>query len=143
MPDAADERARIQQARHRLAQSVAGHITRQQELLNALRSRPVLADPTASLELRTDELGTLRDRSRRAIGARMEREQVAVRHHLDRIRAVSPQATLERGYAILVGARGQPVNAVGQVAVDEDVVAHLADGQLVLRVREVRARGGT
>jgi exodeoxyribonuclease VII large subunit len=143
VPDAADERARIQQARQRMAQSLAGHISRQQEILNALRSRPVLADPTASLALRTAEVGTLRDRSRRAIAARLEREEVAVRHHLDKIRAVSPQATLERGYAILVGARGQPVNTVGQVEVDEDVLAHLADGQLVVRVREVRARGGT
>ena len=82
-------------------------------------------------------------RARRAIESRLDREQVAVRHDLARVRAVSPQATLERGYAILVGERGQPVNAVGQVEVDEDVVAHLADGQLVLRVRDVRARGGT
>jgi exodeoxyribonuclease VII large subunit len=143
VPDAADERVRIQQARQRLTQSVLGQITRQQEMLNALRSRPVLADPTASLGLRIAELGSLRDRSRRAIESRLDREQVVVRHHLHRIRAVSPQATLERGYAILVGARGQPVSTVGQVEMDEDVVAHLADGQLVARVREVRARGGT
>jgi exodeoxyribonuclease VII large subunit len=143
VPDAADERARVQQARQRLTRSVLSQITRQQEILNALRSRPVLADPTASLGLRTAELGSLRDRSRRAVESRLDREQVGVRHQLDRIRAVSPQATLERGYAILVGARGQPVSAVGQVELEEDVVAHLADGQLVARVREVRARGGT
>ena len=143
VPDAAEERARIQQARQRLVQSVTGQLTRQQEILNALRSRPVLADPTASLGLRIAEVGTLRDRSRRAIEARLDREQVAVRHHLERVRAVSPQATLERGYAILVGARGQPVSAVGQVELEEDMTAHLADGQLIVQVREVRARGGT
>jgi exodeoxyribonuclease VII large subunit len=143
VPDAADEQARIQLARQRLLQSVTSQIARQQDILNALRSRPVLADPTASLGLRTVELGTLRDRARRAIETRLDREQVAVRHDLARVRAVSPQATLERGYAILVGARGQPVNAVGQVEVDEDVLAHLADGQLVVRVRDVRSRGGT
>jgi exodeoxyribonuclease VII large subunit len=143
VPDAADERARIQQARHRLMQSIASKISRQQEILNALRSRPVLADPTATLELRTVELDNLRDRARRATAARLDREQVAVRHDLDKIRAVSPQATLERGYAILVGARGQPVNSVREVEVGEDMVAHLADGQLAVGVRDVRARGGT
>jgi exodeoxyribonuclease VII large subunit len=143
VPDAADERARIQQARQRLAQAITGQISRQQEILHTLRSRPVLADPTASLGLRTAELGNLRERARRAIEARLDREQLAVRHDLDKIRAVSPQATLERGYAILVGARGQPVNSVGQADVGEDMVAHLADGQLVVAVREVRARGGT
>ncbi len=143
VPDAADESARIQQARQRLVQSIMAQITRQQEILNALRSRPVLADPTASFELRTAELAALRDRARRAIEARLDREQVAVRHDLDKIRAVSPQATLERGYAILVGARGQPVNSVRQVERGEDMVAHLADGQLVVGVREVKVRGGT
>ena len=143
VPDSADERGRVQLARQRLTQSMIGHITRQQEILNALRSRPVLSDPAATLGLRTVELDTLRDRSRRAIGARLDREQIAVRHHLDRLRAMSPQATLERGYAILVGSRGQPVSAVGAVEPEEDLTAHLADGQLTVRVREVRARGGT
>jgi exodeoxyribonuclease VII large subunit len=143
VPDSTDERARVQQARQRLTQNIIGHITRQQEVLNALRSRPVLSDPTATLGLRAGELDSLRDRYRRAIGARLDREQVAVRHHLDRLRAISPQATLERGYAILVGGRGQPVSTVGEVEPDEDLTAHLADGQLTVRVREVRARGGT
>ena len=143
VPDAADEHARIHQARQRLSQSMLGHIARQQEILNALRSRPVLSDPTATLRMRTVEIDTLRDRSRRAIGARLDREQIAVRHHLDQLRAVSPQATLERGYAILVGSRGQPVSAVVEVERGEDLTAHLADGQLTVQVREVRARGGT
>jgi exodeoxyribonuclease VII large subunit len=143
VPDAAEESARLQQARQRLGQSMAGHIARQQEMLNALRSRPVLADPTASLGLRAAEIDNLRDRAGRAVAARLDREQLAVRHDLDKIRAVSPQATLERGYAILVGAKGQPVNSVRQVGRGDDLVAHLADGQLVVGVREVRARGGT
>jgi exodeoxyribonuclease VII large subunit len=50
---------------------------------------------------------------------------------------------LERGYAILVSAHGEPVNSVNQIEVGEDMVAHLADGQLVVAVREARARGGT
>ncbi len=101
----------------------------------------MLADPTASFGLRRDEIDRLRDRARRAIAARLDAEGTAVRHSLDRIRAVSPQATLERGYAFLVGSAGQPVRSVTAVAVEEDVVAHLADGQLVVQVRETRPRG--
>jgi exodeoxyribonuclease VII large subunit len=116
-------------------------VARQQESLTALRSRPVLADPTASFGLRMDEIERLRDRAARAMAIRLDRERTAVRHSLERIRAVSPQATLERGYAILVGSAGQPVRSVTAAAVEEDVVAHLADGQLGLQVREVRPRG--
>ena len=45
VPDAADEPARVQQARHRMIQAVSGLVGRQQEFLNALRTRPVLLDP--------------------------------------------------------------------------------------------------
>jgi exodeoxyribonuclease VII large subunit len=141
VPDAAEELARIRQARERMRQCVTTLVARQQEVLAALRSRPVLADPTASFALRTDEVQRLRDRTHRAIATRLDTERMAVRHALDRVRAVSPQATLERGYAILVGSAGQPVRSVTAVAVEEDVTAHLADGQLGLQVREVRPRG--
>jgi exodeoxyribonuclease VII large subunit len=141
VPDATEELARLQQVRHRMRNSVTTLVARQQEALSALRSRPVLADPTATFGLRRDEVDRLRDRARRAVGLRVEAERTAVRHCLDRIRAVSPQATLERGYAILVGSAGQPVRSVAAVTVAEDVVAHLADGRLGLQVHEVRPRG--
>ncbi len=141
VPDAADELARIRQVRQRMRHCVATLVARHQEALTALRSRPVLADPTATFGLRRDEVERLRDRARRAITARLDAEGTAVRHSLERIRAVSPQATLERGYAFLVGSAGQPVRSVTAVVVEEDVVAHLADGQLVAQVRQTRPRG--
>ena len=60
VPDAADELARIRQVRQRMRQCVATLVARQQEALTALRSRPVLADPTASFGLRRDEVERLR-----------------------------------------------------------------------------------
>jgi exodeoxyribonuclease VII large subunit len=141
VPDAAEELARLRQVRQRMQNCVTTLVVREQEALTALRSRPVLADPTASFGLRMEEIHRLRDRSQRAIMLRLEADRTAVRHCLDRIRAVSPQATLERGYAILVGSAGQPVRSVTAVAMEEDVVAHLADGQLVAQVREIRPRG--
>ena len=141
VPDATEELARLRQVRQRMRSCVTTLVARQQETLIALRSRPVLADPTASFGLRMEEVQRLRDRSRRAVTLRLEAERTAVRHCLERIRAVSPQATLERGYAILVGSAGQPVRSVAAVTLEEDVVAHLADGQLVAQVREIRPRG--
>ena len=42
VPDVADEKNRVQQARQRMIQAMSGLVGRQQELLSALRSRPVL-----------------------------------------------------------------------------------------------------
>jgi exodeoxyribonuclease VII large subunit len=55
---------------------------------------------------------------------------------------MSPQATLERGYSILLDRDGAAVRSVDQVKVGEDLVAQLGDGQLAVEVLEVIRRGG-
>ncbi|MDX6321976.1 MAG: exodeoxyribonuclease large subunit, partial [Propionibacteriaceae bacterium] len=48
VPDVGEESERIQQSARRLRQAIGAIVHRQQEFLDATRSRPVLADPTAS-----------------------------------------------------------------------------------------------
>lgn len=136
VPDVADEAMRIRQARSRLQQSVVSLVQRQQDTLTAIRTRPVLADPTASFDGRYDKLDVLRERSLRAITSRLSHETTAIEHTLARVRAMSPKATLERGYSILVDGDGHGVTSVHDVDVDDDLLAYLLDGQLVVAVRE-------
>jgi exodeoxyribonuclease VII large subunit len=141
VPDVAEEKTRVHQARQRMVQAMSGLVGRQQELLNALRSRPVLMDPTATFGRRYEQLADLRHRAYRAIGSTIERESALIGHHLARVRAMSPQATLERGYSILLDPDGVAVRTVEQIKVGEDLLAQLADGQLRLEVLELMQRG--
>jgi exodeoxyribonuclease VII large subunit len=125
-----------------MIQAMSGLVGRQQELLNAMRSRPVLVDPTATFGRRYEQLTELRHRARRAIGSTVERESALIGHHLARVRAVSPQATLERGYSILLGRDGTAIRSINQVDTGENLLAQLADGQLMVEVLELRPRGG-
>ena len=142
VPDVAEERARVQQARERMVQAVSRLVGRQQEVLDGLRSRRVLTDPTATFDRRYEQLAELRHRAHRAIGSTIDRESALLGHHLARIRAMSPQATLDRGYSILLGQHGVAVRSVDQVNVGDDLLAKLADGQLVLNVTQLRPQGG-
>jgi exodeoxyribonuclease VII large subunit len=142
VPDVAEEKARVQQARDRMVQAVSRLVGRQQEVLDGLRSRRVMTDPTATFDRRYEQLAELRHRAHRAIGSTIDRESALVGHHLARIRAMSPQATLDRGYSILLGPRGVAVRSVGQVNVGDDLLAKLADGQLALNVTQLRPQGG-
>ncbi len=62
------------------------------------------------------------------------------------LEAVSPKATLARGYAIVAARRdgiptndsyGTPVTAAGQTEIGEHLVAHLAEGRLDIMVQEI------
>ena len=125
-----------------MIQAMSGLVGRQQELLNALRSRPVLIDPTATFGRRYEQLAELRHRGHRAIGSTIERESALVGHQLDRVRAMSPQATLERGYSILLDRKGVAVRSVDQVEAGDDLIAQVADGRLRIEVLELKQRGG-
>ena len=137
VPDAAEEALQLDRARHRLAEAVAGILRRQQEWLDGLRARPVLADPAASFDLRRQEITQLRDRAERALRSLLAHEATAVEHTVARVRAMSPKATLERGYAILVDPDGLGVTSVADVRRGDALRAYLLDGQLALDVRDI------
>jgi exodeoxyribonuclease VII large subunit len=138
VPDVAEELVRVGQARQRLRQSITATLRRQQDWLDGMRSRPVLVDPTATFALRHEQVTALEHRAERAIRTTIDRESIAVRHQLERVRAMSPKATLERGYAILVGPDGTAITSVTEVDEDDDLLAYVLDGQLVVEVRETR-----
>ena len=138
VPDVAEERTRITHVSARLDHLVDALLARQQESLRALRSRPVLVDPTATFTVAEEQLAAARARALRAVSVLVERESVAVGHHLARVRAMSPKATLERGYAIVVGPEGHALTSVADTDPGDDLLAYLADGQLAVEVRDVR-----
>src|SRR3546814_19903316 len=59
---------------------------------------------------------------------------ICLRHVGQALHAMSPLATLERGYAILFDANGQVLRSVQGVLADTPLRARLADGELPLRV---------
>jgi exodeoxyribonuclease VII large subunit len=115
-------------------------VRRERDWLAHTRARPVLADPGASFALRSVELTELQARAERAVRGRLRHESSGIEHALARVRAMSPKATLERGYAIVVDADGHAVDSAGEVQIGQPLLAYLHDGQLTVDVREVVVR---
>jgi exodeoxyribonuclease VII large subunit len=101
VPDIAEELHRISLLRERARRCLHGWVDRERRLLDALRSRPVLADPLGPIARRAEEIERGRDRARRAMLARLNTEQTALTATRSRLTTLGPAATLARGYAIL------------------------------------------
>nr|WP_188985328.1 exodeoxyribonuclease VII large subunit [Saccharopolyspora subtropica] len=101
VPDVAEEAQRIRQLRDRARRALHGWVDRERRLLDALRSRPVLADPFGPLERRAEQVGQLRDRARRAMTTALNTERQALTATRSRLTTLGPAATLARGYAIV------------------------------------------
>ncbi|MFI9641914.1 exodeoxyribonuclease VII large subunit [Micromonospora sp. NPDC051925] len=138
VPDLADEVRLIGQARSRLERAVRNLVDRESHRLTLLRSRPVLARPQVMVDQRAAEVTALRDRAGRSLTHRLGAATDDLRHTLARLRALSPAATLDRGYAIVQRADGHVVRAAGEVAEGDPLRVRLAEGELTAAVAETR-----
>lgn len=137
VPDAAEERRGVTDVRHRLRTALSSRIATERRGLADLRARPVLRDPSGPVRIHRDQLDDLRRRVRRALRYALAQESTTVTHTRDRIRAMSPQATLARGYAILSAGDGTTITRVADLDVGDDLLATLADGSATLEVRDL------
>jgi exodeoxyribonuclease VII large subunit len=136
VPDLGEEIKVIQHARQRLDRAVLGLLDREQHRLDAVRSRPVLARPDVMLDQRAADLSGLRDRATRVFTHRLAAATDDLAHTLARLRALSPAATLERGYAIVQRADGHVARAATDVAKGDTLRIRLAQGELTATVED-------
>lgn len=134
VPDVAEETERVAQLRRRNLAAVRAFLDRERESLRAVRSRPCLADPLSVLEPRTAEVSALRQRARRVLDAALDRASDNLEHTLARVTALSPAATLQRGYAVLQDAAGHVVRRADDVAARDHLRARLSEGELRVEV---------
>jgi exodeoxyribonuclease VII large subunit len=134
VPDVVEETERVAQLRRRNLAAVRAMLDRETTSLRALTSRPCLADPLTMLSPRAHEVSALRQRARRVLGAALDRAEDNLVHTRARVTALSPAATLERGYAVLQDADGQVVRRAADVSVDDLLRARVAEGELTVRV---------
>jgi len=132
VPDVHEERARIRQLRDRGRRVATGTVERERSRLEAVRSRPVLADPSTLVATRRADLLALRERARRCTGSRLTAAQHDLDHVLARVVALSPQATLDRDYAVVQDEDGRVVRDADAVPPGADLAVRLAAGTLLV-----------
>ncbi|MER5635861.1 exodeoxyribonuclease VII large subunit [Kitasatospora sp. NPDC002227] len=136
VPDVGEELARVRQLRDRARRQVFGRVERELAGLASVRSRPVLAAPHRLVDGPAGEIDSLLERSRRCLGHRLDAAESDLGHTLARVVALSPLATLERGYAVLQRADGHVVTDAAQVTPGEQLHARVAEGGFGVTVRE-------
>lgn len=140
VPDHEAEATGVANTVARLRRAIDGVLTQQQHLLDSLRSRPVMVDPTSAFAAHYERLSLLRHRLESSIDRRLRTEESDLRSAVSTVRALSPKRTLERGYAVLVDDDHASVSSVADTTVGARIHAYLADGQLDLDVAGITQR---
>ena len=135
----AGERQRLDRAAQRLQHGLALRLEREGARLARMQDRlpralaPAVATEQARLTRLAERLPAALARQGEAAHERLHRAEL-------RLAALDPQRVLERGYAWLADADGQPLTRAAQAETGQAVAATLADGEIDMTVLRTRLR---
>lgn len=133
VPDAEREHQVVDAARTRSRRALEQRLHHERRRLVEVRSRPVLADPGAFMRVQREVVTALRERAHRRVEAQVHRAQDGVAHLRAQVRTLSPQSTLDRGYAIVQRVDGEIVTDPAELEVDELLRVTVARGDFGVR----------
>jgi len=133
VPDVGEELLRVEQARARIALRLRTLVAHEIDRIGHLRTRPALADTSWIIDRRAEELTRWVARGAELVERSIERQTHRVGELRGHLRALSPQATLDRGYAIVQGAEGHVVTGPAAAPAGDSLTITLAEGVLSAR----------
>ena len=138
VPDISEERALIAQLRDRATRTVTNALSFENQVIAQLRARPVLKDPFTIVQTRSEILRALSERSLRSISHRITLASEELTQVIARIRTLSPQATLDRGYGLVLTQSGALVRDADSVAVGDQLRLRFARGEAEATINSKR-----
>jgi exodeoxyribonuclease VII large subunit len=134
VPDVGEQLTLVRQLRDRGRRVTRGWLDRETAWLTGVRSRPSLSDPVREIERRAEQADALRDRVRRSLTSSLDRAGDSLEHLRARLVALSPAATLERGYAIVQTPSGEVVRLARDVKPGDELTIRLPDDRIGVTV---------
>jgi exodeoxyribonuclease VII large subunit len=160
VPSRDEELARLRAMTQRMTDAAGRQVRDRRRLLDAERRALDGARPEALLAARREHVGLLLDRAVHGLRRRLEERAVTLRRNADwlagllagrlaraggelgttaaGLAALSPYATLERGYAIVRGPAGNVLRDAGGTRPGENLSIRLQRGEIDARVEKVR-----
>ncbi len=115
VPDMEAELAELDRLRRRASQRVLRMLDRERHVFARLRDAIDRAHPSQVIALRIEELMQVRTDSRRTVALHIERNRAQLSTARARLHALSPQGTLDRGFAVVRTATGTVVTDPAQL----------------------------
>jgi exodeoxyribonuclease VII large subunit len=129
VPDIAEEIQMISAMRDRARRTLLNRLDLESTRITNFKNRPVMKDPHVLITTRAEIIAGLRDRSNRSFGASLKLAKEELKQIKARVRALSPQSTLDRGYSVVQLADGQIVTDPKKLKAGDELRLRLAKGE--------------
>jgi exodeoxyribonuclease VII large subunit len=129
VPDIAEEIAMITALKDRSRRCLTNLIDLESTRITNLMARPVMKDPFVLISSRAEVILALKDRSNRSFAARLKLAKEELKQIKARVRALSPQATLDRGYSVVQLSSGEILTDPKRLKAGDQLRMRLAKGE--------------
>ncbi len=129
VPDISEEIVMIEAMRDRARRTLVNRLDLEATRITNFRNRPVMKDPHVLITTRAEVIAGLRDRSNRSFGSSLKLAKEELKQVKARVRALSPQSTLDRGYSVVQLADGQIVTDPKKLKAGDELRLRLAKGE--------------
>ena len=129
VPDISEEIAMIEAMRDRARRTLVNRLDLEVTRITNFKNRPVMKDPHVLITTRAEIIAGLRDRSNRSFGSSLKLAKEELKQIKARVRALSPQSTLDRGYSVVQLADGQIVTDPKRLKAGDELRLRLAKGE--------------
>ncbi len=129
VPDIAEEIEMIEALRNRARRKVSTMIELEQSRIINFRDRPVMKDPHVIITSRAEIITAFRQRSHRSFASHVKLAKEELVQIKARVRALSPQATLDRGYSVVQLANGDIARDAKALKTGDVLRLRLAKGE--------------
>ena len=129
VPDIAEEIAMITAFKDRARRRLVNLIDLESTRITNFMARPVMKDPMVLVSSRAEVIAALKDRSNRSFAARLKLAKEELKQIKARVRALSPQATLDRGYSVVQLSNGEILTDPKRLKAGEQLRMRLAKGE--------------
>ena len=136
VPDIAQEISDIEKIRDRMYRRLVSTIDYELNQIAQLRNRPVMKNPSVMVTTRRDEIKGWRDRSIRSFASLLEIEKKELKGVRDHLRSLSPQSTMDRGYAVVQLEDGSIVRDASKAKAGTRLRIRVAKGETSATVNE-------
>ena len=136
VPDIAQEISDIEKIRDRMYRRLVSTIDYEFNQIAQLRNRPVMKDPKVMVTVRRDEIKAWRDRSIRSFASILEIEKKELKGVKAHLRSLSPQSTMDRGYAVVQLDNGTIVRDASKMKAGTSLRIRVAKGETRATVNE-------
>ncbi|MEY2679683.1 MAG: hypothetical protein RLZZ160_761 [Actinomycetota bacterium] len=128
VPDFQEEQTKIKNLRDRADRKINDLVVLEMTKIVNLIQRPVMKDPLVMVTSREEIIKGFVSRTFMSMNSRLLRAYDEVAHIAARVRTLSPQATLDRGYSVVQKSNGVIVIDPAELSAGEEIRLRLAKG---------------